>query len=441
MLGAGRATGVKLAQERLAKREGGVIWHTQGSGKSILMVLLAKWILEREPDARVLVITDRDEFDKQIEGVMRNAGVAGADAPSPRVTRRDEFVSWLGAPSPRLICALIHKFDARGGCRSDADPRKMQGGTRETRNMSKLWHGADPARHHGSAAGRSSDSATAMIGRRSLLLATPALVVGAAMASTPFRLGLTSVFLDNEAPVIAGLTGALAETMGRAVLPVQRRSYAEVTRLLLDGGVDAAWLCGFPWLRNRSRLGLVALPLWRGQPLYRSYLIAGADDTATNLGDLRDGVHAFSDPDSNSGWLVTASDLARRRQPVETFFRRAIFTWGHRNVVRAVASGLTRSGSVDGYVWEALAAVEPALTVRTRIVTRSEWMGFPPMVARRHELSTPSIQAFTHALRRMGNTSAGRTALEQLQLDGFAQPDAGLFDPIAARLRDLAAKP
>lgn len=105
-------TGVKLAQERLARREGGVIWHTQGSGKSILMVLLAKWILEREPDARVLIVTDRDELDKQIEGVMRNAGVIGSEAPSPRVTRRDEFVSWLGAPSPRLICALIHKFDS-----------------------------------------------------------------------------------------------------------------------------------------------------------------------------------------------------------------------------------------------------------------------------------------------------------------------------------------
>jgi len=105
-------TGVKLAQERLAGREGGVIWHTQGSGKSILMVLLAKWILEREPDARVLIVTDRDELDKQIEGVMRNAGVIGSEAPSPRVTRRDEFVSWLGAPSPRLICALIHKFNS-----------------------------------------------------------------------------------------------------------------------------------------------------------------------------------------------------------------------------------------------------------------------------------------------------------------------------------------
>jgi adenylylsulfate kinase-like enzyme len=60
--------GVKAAQERIAKREGGVIWHTQGSGKSIVMVLVAKWLLEHDPDARILVITDRDELDKQIEG-------------------------------------------------------------------------------------------------------------------------------------------------------------------------------------------------------------------------------------------------------------------------------------------------------------------------------------------------------------------------------------
>ena len=104
--------GVKAAQERLARHEGGVIWHTQGSGKSILMVLIAKWLLEHDPDARILVITDRDELDKQIEGVMRNAGVIGADSPSPRISSRADFVEKLGAATPRLLCALIHKFDA-----------------------------------------------------------------------------------------------------------------------------------------------------------------------------------------------------------------------------------------------------------------------------------------------------------------------------------------
>ncbi len=103
--------GVKAAQERIAKREGGVIWHTQGSGKSILMVLIAKWLLEYDPDARILIITDRDELDKQIEGVMKNAGVIGAESPSPRITSRAEFIQKLGESTPRLLCALIHKFD------------------------------------------------------------------------------------------------------------------------------------------------------------------------------------------------------------------------------------------------------------------------------------------------------------------------------------------
>jgi type I restriction enzyme, R subunit len=105
--------GIKAAQERVKKQEGGVIWHTQGSGKSILMVLLAKWLLEHDPEARVLVITDRDELDKQIEGVMRNAGVIGESTQSPRITSRRELIEKLGQASPRLLCALLHKIDPK----------------------------------------------------------------------------------------------------------------------------------------------------------------------------------------------------------------------------------------------------------------------------------------------------------------------------------------
>jgi type I restriction enzyme R subunit len=103
--------GVKVAQERLRQHEGGVIWHTQGSGKSILMVLIAKWLLENDPEARILIITDRDELDKQIEDVMKNAGVVGKESPSPRITSQAEFVEKLSATTPRLLGALIHKFD------------------------------------------------------------------------------------------------------------------------------------------------------------------------------------------------------------------------------------------------------------------------------------------------------------------------------------------
>ena len=103
--------GVKAAQARIAQREGGVIWHTQGSGKSILMVLLAKWLLEHDATARILIVTDRDELDKQITGVMKNAGVVSGTATGVRVTTRAQLVSNLASPTPRVFCALVHKFD------------------------------------------------------------------------------------------------------------------------------------------------------------------------------------------------------------------------------------------------------------------------------------------------------------------------------------------
>ena len=100
--------GVKAAQEHVRQKLGGIIWHTQGSGKSIVMVLLAKWILENKPEARVVVVTDRDELDKQIKQVFGDAGIEMQQARSGR-----ELMSLLGQANPRLLCSLVHKFGRR----------------------------------------------------------------------------------------------------------------------------------------------------------------------------------------------------------------------------------------------------------------------------------------------------------------------------------------
>jgi type I restriction enzyme R subunit len=97
--------GIKAAQDHVRQGQGGIIWHTQGSGKSIVMVLLAKWILENNPHARVAVITDRDALDKQIEGVFKSAGIDIARSRSGH-----ELMTQLGQPLPRLLCSLVHKF-------------------------------------------------------------------------------------------------------------------------------------------------------------------------------------------------------------------------------------------------------------------------------------------------------------------------------------------
>ena len=107
--------GVKAAQARLMAQQGGILWHTQGSGKSIVMVLLARWILENLPHARVLILTDRDELDGQIERVFRDAGES-----IHRTSSGADLMAQLGQPRPRLLCSLVHKFGHRGVTHFDA---------------------------------------------------------------------------------------------------------------------------------------------------------------------------------------------------------------------------------------------------------------------------------------------------------------------------------
>lgn len=279
-----------------------------------------------------------------------------------------------------------------------------------------------------------------MLTRRSAIVMGAALCAAPlvrAQTAEPFRFALTPVFLDNDAAVISALREALASAMGQEIELVQRRTYQEITGALLDGSVDAAWTCGYPFLQHRAELSLLGVPVWRGEPLYQSYLIVAEDDPATSLADLRGGTHAFSDPDSNSGFLVTASDLARMGEVPDKFFSRAIFTYGHRNVVRAVAGGLTRSGSVDGYVWEVLSNVEPDLTDRIKIIDRSEKLGFPPFVARSDRRGEAGVIACAAALESLDQTDQGQTVLRLLYLDGVVAAEPSLFDGIAARMTSM----
>ena len=97
--------GVKAVQGHIKRREGGIIWHTQGSGKSLIMVWLAKWIRENIDNCRVLIITDRDELDKQIEKVFK-----GVDEDIYRTKSGKDLINKLNTTTEWLLCSLIHKF-------------------------------------------------------------------------------------------------------------------------------------------------------------------------------------------------------------------------------------------------------------------------------------------------------------------------------------------
>lgn len=100
--------GQKAAQEHIRQRESGIIWHTQGSGKSLTMVWLSRWIRENVENARVLVITDRVELNEQIEKVYK-----GVDEHIYRTESGNDLIEKLNSNSSWLLCSLVHKFSGK----------------------------------------------------------------------------------------------------------------------------------------------------------------------------------------------------------------------------------------------------------------------------------------------------------------------------------------
>jgi phosphonate transport system substrate-binding protein len=275
--------------------------------------------------------------------------------------------------------------------------------------------------------------------RRSLLAGAGALLFSGASSAKDIGLGpsihfgLTPVFLTNDLELLGRLEAYLERSTGFPVTLVTRRTYQEITALLTSRQLDAAWICGYPFVAHREELRLVAVPLWRGKPLYQSYIIVDQERKAENFTDLRGDIHAFSDPDSNSGFLVTRTLMAEQGLRPENFFSRFFFTYGHRNVIRAVASGLAGSGSVDGYVYDVVAGIEPNLTKGIRILRRSELLGFPPIAAPRSPIDEGRLSALTRALLTISTDPDGRAVLDMLRLDGFMAENPTLFDTIAAK--------
>lgn len=252
-----------------------------------------------------------------------------------------------------------------------------------------------------------------------------------------YRIGLTPVILTDQTSFLKDWQAYLTARLGVQVKFVQRQTYKEITELLLTDQLDAAWLCGYPYVAHRSELKLLSVPIFRKSSKYHSYLIVPAADTkSSGLLDLKKKVFAYSDPDSNSGYLYPQVELIKTGIEPRYFFAKTFFAWSHRGVVTAVADGLAQGGAVDSYVWETLAEKEPDLASRTRVVSKSPEYGFPPLVIPR-DLERRRADKLRQALLDMSSDPVGAELLHRLNLGGFIVGNDELYDGIVELIRIL----
>lgn len=245
------------------------------------------------------------------------------------------------------------------------------------------------------------------------------------------RFGLTAVVLTENLRFLDQWSEYLSDKMGRKVEFELRKSYREVMDLLDAGSLEFAWICGYPYVQaSKSKsIQLLSVPEYRGEPLYHSYIIVPQNSPYKNLSDLEGKVFAFSDPDSNSGFLYPLSLMSQRDKKPGTYFRQTFFTFNHAETVQAVSEQFADGGAVDSYIWEYLAIFKPEVTEKTRIINTSPSFGFPPIVSRAG-VSTHTIQLMKATLENMNEDAAGKELLAQLKLDGFGNYSDLLYDDI-----------
>ena len=265
------------------------------------------------------------------------------------------------------------------------------------------------------------------------LVATGCAAIDAVLAvpsDDRLRIGLTPVILADQVAFLSRWGKYLSDQIKSEVTFIARESYQVILDQLFSGQIDAAWICGYPFVRFESQLSLLSVPLFGGSPTYQAYLIRSRKLSSQIQGwsDLRNKVLAYSDPLSNSGWLVAQAELAKAGIATRDL-KRTFFAHGHRNVAEAVASGLANAGSIDGYVWETMLQQNMAAVAQTEVVWKSESFGFPPIVSRRgvsHALFVP----LQKALMQMVDDKEGRDLLRALNLTGFATGTPALYDSI-----------
>lgn len=234
------------------------------------------------------------------------------------------------------------------------------------------------------------------------------------------------------------LVNYIGQQVGRQVQMVQGRTYIEVNNFLRDGYVDLAFVCSGAYVQGHDDFGMeiLAVPEVGGETWYYSNIITPARSSVRQMTDLRGRTFAFTDPLSNSGWLLPVLLLHELGETPDKFFAHTIYTYSHDNSIQAVADGLVDGAGVDSLVYSFALSQDPGLADRTRVIARLGPSAMPPVVVH-PGLDTAQKTALQNVLLTMHQDESGRKALAPLFIDRFVTLEDRAYDSIRDALRQI----
>ncbi len=226
----------------------------------------------------------------------------------------------------------------------------------------------------------------------------------------------------------------VGQRLGMSIEFVQRRTYAEVNELLLDGRLDAALVCTGGYLELRAQapnqIEVLAVPVREGKSTYESLIIVPSSSSAARLADLAGRKFAFTDELSFSGYSYAAKLLRDMGEDPRRFFGSTSFTRSHDRSVNAVAQRLVDGAAVDSLIYEDLVRRDAALSTTTRVIHRSPPFGTMPVIASTR-LPTETRARIRQVLLGLDRDPDTAAALQVVHIERFVVPPPGLYDAAA----------
>ncbi|KYZ75617.1 phosphonate ABC transporter substrate-binding protein [Anaerosporomusa subterranea] len=256
--------------------------------------------------------------------------------------------------------------------------------------------------------------------------------------SQSLRVAISSVLLPQETVVYyRSIANFLGWHVDRPVILIQRKSYAEIALLLLNGGADIAFFSSGEYANYSGfdEIEMLASQQRMGQPYYQGYIVVSKDSEIRKISDLKGKTVAFTDPLSYSGYTFLVHMLRQKNQTPETFFGRYIYTYSHDNSFRAVANKVVDAAPVTRLVYDRAKQKQPELAEAVKIIAVSPAAGIGPVVAGK-SVSQGQREILRKALLTMHESPQMTPALQGLLIDRFVPPQPELFEPIRRMLRE-----
>ncbi|XOS91727.1 phosphate/phosphite/phosphonate ABC transporter substrate-binding protein [Brevibacillus laterosporus] len=199
----------------------------------------------------------------------------------------------------------------------------------------------------------------------------------------PIRVAISSVLSPSDTVMYyRKIADYLGEKLNRPAILIQRKSYHELSMLMMNGGADIALLSSGAYLTYKQVEGFEAIAMQErmGVPYYYGYLVVNRDSNIIDINNLRGKSVAITDPTSYSSYIFVSEKLADFGETPEHFFGSYVYTYNHENSLKAVIDRVVDAAAVNSLVYEQAKLKNPELADTLQIIAKSEPTGTSPVV-------------------------------------------------------------